>query len=150
MSTNGQDDKLMRVGYWSIRGLGAPCRMMTMYAGVKVKFDIYDVVPKTGGWDASSWFTPKKELKKINPLMNLPYVIDGDIIVNQTNAVLTYLGRKLGLWGKSPSECVACEQLLVTFSLSQNVPMRIELSPHHRSNAYTQHTLIQCEIYDTN
>ena len=113
-STNNKDEELMRIGYWSIRGLGAPCRMMTMYAGVKAKFDVYDVKPKVGGgWDASSWFGPKKELKKINPLMNLPYVIDNDVIVNQTNAVMTYLGRKLNLWGTTSSECVACEQLLV-------------------------------------
>jgi glutathione S-transferase len=104
---------VMRVGYWSIRGLGAPCRMMTMYAGVKARFDVYDVKPKDGGgWDASSWFNTKKDLKKINPLMNLPYVIDGDVIVNQTNAVMAYIGRKLGLWAKSDSENVEVEQLM--------------------------------------
>ena len=27
---------------------------------------------------------------------NLPFVVDGDVIVSQSNACLTYLGRKLG------------------------------------------------------
>lgn len=111
--SNGNVNAPLRIGYWSIRGLGAPCRMMTMYRNVKAKFDVYDVKEKAGGgWDGSSWFDAKKDLKEKNPLMNLPYVIDGDVIVNQTNAVLTYLGRKLNLWPKKESEQVECEQLL--------------------------------------
>ena len=53
-STNNKDEELMRIGYWSIRGLGAPCRMMTMYAGVKAKFDVYDVKPKVMLYDSLS------------------------------------------------------------------------------------------------
>lgn len=96
---------------------------MTMYAGVKAVHKCYDVAPKEeGGWDGSSWFGAKKALKLKNPLMNLPYVVDGDVVVAQTNAVLAYLGRKLNLWGKNEQETIACEQLLSeTMDLRNNL-----------------------------
>lgn len=33
------------VGYWSIRGLGAPLRMMVMYSGEELQAECYDLVP---------------------------------------------------------------------------------------------------------
>ena len=44
--------------------------------------------------------------------MNLPYVVDGDRVVSQTNACMSYLGRKLGLWGNTDDEVIDVEQLL--------------------------------------
>ena len=40
------------------------------------------------------------DLKQLNPLINLPYLIDGDVIVSQSNACFTYLGRKFDMLGK--------------------------------------------------
>lgn len=37
---------------------------------------------------------------------------DGDIIVSQTNACFSYVGRKLGLWGDTPLEVIICEEVL--------------------------------------
>jgi glutathione S-transferase len=45
-------------------------------------------------------------------LMNLPYVIDGDFVVSQSNACATYLGRKFGMMGDTPQESSNVEQLL--------------------------------------
>ncbi len=53
-----------------------------------------------------------QELKEKNPLVNLPYVVDGEVVVSQTNACLAYLGRRLNLWGATPLEEAECEQLL--------------------------------------
>ena len=39
----------------------------------------------------------KPELAKKNPLINLPYVVDGETVVTQSNSVLIYLGKKLGI-----------------------------------------------------
>lgn len=107
------DDPLI-VGYWGIRGLAAPLRMMVMYRGVSLKAENYDCFENStkDGFDRSDWFNKKPELKAKNPLMNLPYVMDGDIIVVQSNACFTYLGRKLNLLGKNDLELCQCEQLL--------------------------------------
>lgn len=106
-------DNAVTIGYWSIRGLGAPLRMMAMYAGAKLIAENYDLKCKEGGgFDASPWTNAKPALRAKNPLMNLPYVIDGDVIVTQTNACFAYLGRKFGLLGSNDLEASQCEQLL--------------------------------------
>lgn len=114
----------LEIGYWTIRGLGAPCRMMASYANVKYFAACYDSVPIDGAGiagDASSfskdgWKKIKPSLREKHPLINLPYVIDyadgKEIIVTQTNAVLAYLGRRLNLWGDNREEASQCEQLL--------------------------------------
>jgi glutathione S-transferase len=83
------------VGYWSIRGLGAPLRMMCEYAGVPYEAKLFDDDQP----EAEQWPAYKAELSKKNPLANLPFVIDGDVVVTQSNACLTYLAGKLGLMG---------------------------------------------------
>lgn len=110
--------KELEVGYWSIRGLGAPCRMMVLYAGVDLKAANYDAVPTPEGtYDRSDWGGAngeKQRLIKKNPLINLPYVIDAerDVIVTQSNACMAYLGRRLNLLGSTEKEHADCDQLL--------------------------------------
>ena len=49
------------VGYWNIRGLGAPLRMMCMYADIPFKAECFNVAPKSDGtFDASNWFKGPK------------------------------------------------------------------------------------------
>jgi glutathione S-transferase len=101
---------------------------------------MYHCLPKEdGSFDASAWFTVKPDLKSVNPLVNLPCVIDGDVVVSQTNACLAYLGRKLGLWGKTSEEVCACEQLLselvdqrntmTNFAYSATLPITADNTP---------------------
>lgn len=80
------------IGYHHIRGLAAPLRMMCFYA--KQEF-----VDKTYGSDlVAKWFkSEKQDLLKKNAAVNLPYVIDGDVVVTQTNSCLLYLGAKMGI-----------------------------------------------------
>lgn len=101
------------VGYWTIRGLGAPLRMMVMYSGAPLNAINYDLrVTADARFDASEWFNEKKKLKEQNPLINLPYVVYEGQLVSQSNACFTFLGRKLGLWGNDEVEILQCEQLL--------------------------------------
>jgi len=59
------------------------------------------------------WFGSRKvEVQKLNPLANLPFLIDGDKCVCQTNAVFLYLGDRAGLNGKSAAERLMTVQLL--------------------------------------
>ena len=95
----------LTIGYWNIRGLGAPLRMMAEYAGVDYEAKLHDS-------DTDEWAELKAELIKTNPLANLPYVIDGDTVVTQSNACFAYLGEKFGLLGSDATERVQCEQCL--------------------------------------
>lgn len=73
----------------------------------------YDANPKEGGgWDTSDWFDKKPALKEKNALMNLPYVIDGEHTIAQTNACFAHLGRVLGLYGSNYAETLKVEQCL--------------------------------------
>ena len=56
------------VGYWAIRGLAAPLRMMVMYSGHKLHNAAYEMILKPEStaealqWDGSAWFTAKPDL----------------------------------------------------------------------------------------
>ncbi|GMI37815.1 hypothetical protein TeGR_g14371 [Tetraparma gracilis] len=109
-----QERAPISTGYWSIKGLGAPIRMMISWSGAPFEAKLYDV--KMPGpdrkLDASAWFGSKKALKERNPFINLPYVDDSSCLISQTNACFSYLGRELGLWPSSPSDVIMAETLL--------------------------------------
>lgn len=95
----------IEMGYWAIRGLGAPLRMMLEYSGA----DYTDFRVQEPG----QWFGTKKEaVKAKNPLANLPYLIDGDTCVCQTNACFLYLGDRFGLNGTTSAERLKTVQLV--------------------------------------
>jgi len=98
-------DGKLEMGYWAIRGLGAPCRMMLEHSGIEYS-DFQVNKPE-------EWFGSKKEeVKKMNPLANLPFLIDGGKCICQTNAVFLYLGDRAGLNGKDADERLLTIQLL--------------------------------------
>jgi len=87
--------------------------MLVMFAGHPLNCINYDLKERGGsGWDSSEWNSAKQELKLLNPLVNLPYVCDGGQVISQSNACLSYLGRKFGLWGTDAQSIILCEQLL--------------------------------------
>lgn len=105
----------LEVGYWTIRGLGAPCRAMVMAAGVRLRATCHDCKPTLdGGYDRSAYFLNRVKLREKNPLANLPYVIDEHgTLITQTNACFMYLGRRLDMLGDgSDGDLSKCEQLL--------------------------------------
>jgi hypothetical protein len=91
--------------------------MMCEYANVCYEAINYNVAekvdPQTGNvvYDASSWFNEKPEVLKKNPLANLPYIEDGDMVICQSNACLLYLGDKLGLLGNTPQQKIECDMV---------------------------------------
>mmetsp|Transcript_15543 Transcript_15543/g.25220 ORF Transcript_15543/g.25220 Transcript_15543/m.25220 type:complete len:294 (-) Transcript_15543:66-947(-) len=115
---NGKPEETPRfaIGYWSIRGLAAPLRMMLCAAKVDHTILMYDLVEDgDAGW-TSDYFTSKPALKSKYScaLMNLPYVVDQtqERIVCQTNACFMHLGRQLGMMGGNETEQSVCEELL--------------------------------------
>ena len=80
------------LGYHKIRGLGAPLRMMLYAKKQNFRHVAY-------GTDCNQkWFKEDKELlKKKNSCANLPYIVDGGLVVSQSNTCALYLGRRLGI-----------------------------------------------------
>ena len=70
-------------------------------------------------YDGSEWHEEDKiNLKKRNSLINLPYIeltnLDGtELLISQSNACLSFLGRKFNMFGKNEVEVSKCEQLLL-------------------------------------
>lgn len=115
------------LGYWDIRGLAAPARMMLVYAGADFIDKTFELKPKEdgSGWDAAAWFEEcRPPLRLQNAYINLPYVIDHStgLVVAQSTAVYQYLGRKLGLLGSTEMEIAASEM-----TLAQAFDLRNEL-----------------------
>jgi glutathione S-transferase len=88
-------------GYWDIRGLGQPIRLLLAYKDVDYQDKRYYTGPAPD-YDKSEWFNGKFNHGFAFP--NLPYLIDGDVKVTQTQAILRYLGRKYDLVGKTEEE----------------------------------------------
>ena len=91
------------LGYWKIRGLAQPARMMLG----SQKIDFEDTMYECGDgpeFDRSCWTNVKYSFGLDFP--NLPYLIDGDVKLTQSNAILRYLGRKLGLMGETEEQNV--------------------------------------------
>ena len=100
------------VAYWTTRGLGAPLRMMVMYANHPMNCVNYDYDVKDGAFDGSLWTNAKQQLIATSPIANLPYVKHGDLLICQSIACASYLGRQLSMNGKTDEEVSICEQLL--------------------------------------
>jgi len=80
------------LGYHKIRGLAAPLRMMLVYKATPFKNVAYGADMK------ETWFgADKPELVKKNSCMNLPYILDGDMVVTQSNTCAFYLGKRLAI-----------------------------------------------------
>eukprot|EP00736_Rhodelphis_marinus_P000989 Rmarinus@m.16972 len=84
----------MELGYWRLRGRGAPIRALLAHVGVDYKETLY-TIGEGPDFDCSSWFGKKEDMGLDFP--NLPYFVDGDVRLTQTAAILRYLGRKYNL-----------------------------------------------------
>ncbi|XP_020824069.1 glutathione S-transferase P [Phascolarctos cinereus] len=86
------------ITYFPIRGRCEAIRMLLADQGQTWKEDV--VTPDT-------WM--KGDLKATCLYGQLPKFTDGDLILYQSNAVLRYLGRKYGLYGKDDQEAAVLD-----------------------------------------
>ncbi len=115
--------KIITVGYWSTKGLGAVCRMVVLYSGYSLKGKNYKLQPVIKdnylNYDGSEWHDNDKiTLKNKNSLINLPYIVITtstykEMIITQSNACLSFLGRKFNMFGMNEIDTSKCEQLLL-------------------------------------
>ena len=129
------------VGYWSIRGLAAPIRMMLCAAQQDHTVYLYDCLERSqddnGTTEESAWSvryleTEKERLRDTygNPFMNLPYIVDAphQLLLTQSNACLQYVGECLNRMGSSSTnnhpqqqQRAQCVQLLCELYDLRNV-----------------------------
>ncbi len=53
------------------------------------------------------------ELKKTLPFGQLPYLVDGDVKIAQSNAILRYVARKAGLDGSDSDDKFGLSEMLI-------------------------------------
>ncbi|KAF8790074.1 glutathione S-transferase Mu 1-like [Argiope bruennichi] len=82
------------LGYWNIRGLAQPIRLMLAYTETKYEDKRYVYGPPPD-FDRRDWLGEKLELGLDFP--NLPYYIDGNTKLTQSITIMRYLARKLEL-----------------------------------------------------
>jgi len=104
--------------------------MMCAYSEIEYESAEYVVKGEPGSYDLSSWFSKKAGLLEKNPLMNLPYVYDGDNLVTQSNACLYYLGRKFNLNGSNEVEIQRNDQVLCEVMDLRNNAVKLFYLPH--------------------
>lgn len=100
-ASDALDTPTTTLGYWNgIRGVIVPIRCMLDYAGVPYRFKSYpynrDGATHEEG--KAHWLADRATLAEEGlPFPNLPYLIDGDVKLTQSLAIMRYLARKHGL-----------------------------------------------------
>uniref|UniRef100_A0A8C5P8S0 glutathione transferase n=1 Tax=Leptobrachium leishanense TaxID=445787 RepID=A0A8C5P8S0_9ANUR len=95
---------MMILGYWDIRGLAHAIRFLMEYTKTPYEEKVY-VAGEGPDYDLSQWLNEKEKLGLDFP--NLPYLIDGDVKLTQSNTILHYIGSKHGMCGKTEEEKIA-------------------------------------------
>lgn len=90
-----------KLGYWNIRGLAQPIRLMLAYVEAKFEDKKYAYGPSPK-FDRSAWLNEKFTLGLDFP--NLPYYIDGDVKLTQSLVIMRYIARKYKLDAENESE----------------------------------------------
>ena len=75
----------IKFGYWKIRGLGEPIRLLLKYAAADFEDEIFECgdAPE---FSRSCWNDVKFKLELDFP--NLPYLKDGDVKLSQTISII--------------------------------------------------------------
>uniref|UniRef100_H2B645 glutathione transferase n=1 Tax=Paracyclopina nana TaxID=565004 RepID=H2B645_PARNA len=93
-----------RFGYWNLQGLGQASRLLLAFTGTEHEDEVLDIAHR------EVWMDKKFNLGLDFP--NLPYYIDQDVKLTQSNAILRYLGRKNNLYGKNAIEAGTIDMLI--------------------------------------
>ncbi|XP_023931567.1 glutathione S-transferase Mu 1 [Lingula anatina] len=94
------------LGYWDIRGLAQPARLLLHYVGQEFEDKRYETGPAPD-FNKDSWNNEKFSLEL--PFPNLPYFKDGDSKIVQSNAIMRSIARKHNLCGTTEDEMVKCD-----------------------------------------
>nr|XP_060629234.1 glutathione S-transferase Mu 4-like isoform X1 [Anolis sagrei ordinatus] len=98
----------LTLGYWDIRGLAHAIRLLLEYTETPYEDKRYHL-GEAPDFDRSEWTSVKEKLGFDFP--NLPYLIDGDRKLTQSNAILRYLARKHKMCGETEEEIIRMDIL---------------------------------------
>merc|ERR1712183_585615 len=123
--------------YWDIRGLAQPIRLLLAHTGTEYEDRQLSCGPGPK-FDKSCWFDNKFSLGLDFP--NLPYYLDGDIKLTQSNAILRYIARQHGLAGATDKERALVDMMAEESMDFRNGAVRLFYSPDFESKkpAYVQ------------
>ncbi|XP_041493903.1 glutathione S-transferase Mu 1-like [Microtus oregoni] len=96
----------MLLGYWNVRGLTHPIRLLLEYTDSSYEEKRY-TMGDAPDYDRSQWLNEKFKLGLDFP--NLPYLIDGSHKITQSNAILRYIARKHNLCGETEQERIRAD-----------------------------------------
>ncbi|OWF51238.1 Glutathione S-transferase Mu 5 [Mizuhopecten yessoensis] len=119
-----------RLGYWKIRGLAQPVRLLLRHAGE----DYEDILYEQGdapGFDRNAWMSVKESIGLDFP--NLPYYMDDDVKITQSNTIIRYIAGKYDLLGKTKEEKVLCDMMLENAMDFRNGTVRLCYNPDYDS-----------------
>lgn len=107
-------------GYWAIRGLAQPARLLLRYLDVEFSDVTYEQTPAPE-CSRDAWLSVKPTLQRNGlDFPNLPYLIDSTTGVNlsQSQSILRYIGRAYGgqggVYDGTPAHLAEIDQLLDT------------------------------------
>ncbi|KAH3876559.1 glutathione S-transferase Mu 4-like [Dreissena polymorpha] len=118
------------LGYWKIRGLAAPIRLLLTYAGEEFE----DVQYESGDgpeFSRAAWLDVKPSFADTFSFPNLPYYIDGDVKITQSNAILRTIARKHNLDGESVQEKAEVDMMLDQAMDLRNGVVRLCYNPDY-------------------
>jgi len=115
--------------YWKIRGLAQPARLLLNYVGEEFEDKQYEQGDGPG-FSTECWTSVKTSLGLDFP--NLPYYIDGDIKITQSNAILRYIARKHNLLGENEKARVDVDMMLDNAMDFRNGVVRMCYNPDYK------------------
>ena len=89
------------LGYWGTRALAQQIRLLLEYTNTPYE-DVRYPQGEAPEYDKSEWLSVKFKLGLDFP--NLPYYIDGDFKLTESDAITRYIADKNGMVGKSAEE----------------------------------------------
>jgi len=120
-----EKDNRAVLGYWKIRGLAEPIRLMLEYTKTPYVNKYYE---QAGPPDYSreSWLKDKADPKLGLDFPNLPYYFEGSLRITQSLAILRHLARKHNLYGDNENDRTIID--MVQGELSDWRPQILEIA----------------------
>ena len=125
----------VKLGYWNVRGLGEKIRHIIEYCGLPYTQEVY-----RNPEDGDKWFKEDKpKLIEKNPAVSLPYLIDGDKVISESDAICIYIchrSKKVELLGRNPEEWVLTATVHGVFKDLHSAYIKLVYGTYADGNAF--------------
>lgn len=129
------EGQAVKLGYWAIRGLSERIRQLLEYCGVPYTQELYD-----GPDGRNRWFTQDKaKLQEKNPAVTLPYLIDGEKVITESDAICIYVcykGNKPELVGRNVDEQVGLATVHGIYKDFHPIFIRLVYGTYNEQNTF--------------